>query len=347
MVNNPKVNLKKRGNLTYFVENNRKSSIFSLVEAHYKGEIQQPDSLQPGVFNFKPADTTFHTRSLVKIQDGCDNYCTFCIVPFVRGKAVSRPVQEILQNINLVLDYGFKEIVITGVNIGRYSFEDITFENLIEKILDIPRDFRLRISSMEPEGFGDKFIDLFSNPKLMPHLHLCIQSGSDQVLLQMRRMYMLSEYTSIIKKIRDRYNDFNFTTDVIVGFPGETVDDFKSTCKVVKEIGFSHIHTFKYSRRKGTRADRMSDQVPEKTKNERSEIIRQISEKNKRNYRSSLIGKIQTILVEKVKGNTGMGYGELYVPVAFNTPGVQKNMLQKVKLSGLATGEDPILFGEV
>jgi len=347
LITNPRTENPADQNVTYYVENKRKSSIFSLVEAHFQGEILDPQSFKPDVFNYKPADTTLHTRSLIKIQDGCDNYCTFCIVPFVRGRAISRPVPDILDNIRKVLEFGFKEIVVTGVNIGRYQWEGNSFEDLVEEILDIPGDFRVRISSMEPEGFGEKFIDLFSNPKLMPHLHLCVQSGSDQVLLRMRRMYNLQEYYKMIDKIRGKYADFNFTTDIIVGFPGETVEDFQASCNVVRDIGFSHIHTFKYSRRKGTRADRMPDQVPEKVKNERSEIIRTISDEYKLKYRSSLIGKTQNVLVEKVKGNTGKGYGELFVPVEFSHPGTKNNMIQEVKLTGIHGGEDPVLIGTV
>ena len=345
MITNPRIENPDNRNVTYYVENARKSSIFSLVEAHFRGEIMDPGSLNQDVFSYKPADTTFHTRSLIKIQDGCDNYCTFCIVPFVRGRATSRPVNDILDNIRQVLDSGFKEIVITGVNIGKYRWEDTSFEDLIPKILDIPGNFRLRISSMEPYGFGEKFIGLFADPKLMPHLHLCVQSGSDQILLRMRRMYTMKEYINIIEKIRGKYTDFNFTTDIIVGFPGESENDFQASCKVVKELGFSHIHTFKYSRRKGTRADRMPDQVPEKIKNERSEIIRAISDENKLKYRSSLIGKTQNVLIEKVRGQTGWGYGELYVPVEFTHPEMCNNMLQNVTLTGIGKGEDPVLSG--
>jgi threonylcarbamoyladenosine tRNA methylthiotransferase MtaB len=262
MVNSRKETLESGDSNTCFVENNRKTSIFPMVESHFRGEILHPNGLEPDVFNFKPADTTFHTRSLIKIQDGCDNFCTFCIVPFVRGRAISRPFEKIRENILQVLDYGFKEIVLTGVNIGRYDHEGINFESLVEKILDIPGDFRLRISSIEPDGYGDRFIELFHHRKLMPHLHLCLQSGSEAVLLKMRRMYTLSGFREIVNKIRERHPDFNLTTDIIVGFPGETAEDFRATCDVVKEFSFSHIHTFKYSRRKGTRAERMPGQVP-------------------------------------------------------------------------------------
>lgn len=347
MVNSQKKALESRGPGTYFVENNRKTSIFPMVEAHYKGEMLHPNSLDPDVFNFKPADTTFHTRSLIKIQDGCDNFCTFCIVPFVRGRATSRPFENIRENIQQVLDYGFKEIVLTGVNIGRYEHEGTNFESLVEKILDIPGDFRVRISSIEPDGYGDRLIELFRHPKLMPHLHLCLQSGSDAVLLRMRRMYTLSGFKAIVDKIRKRYRDFNLTTDIIVGFPGETEEDFRATCKVVKDFEFSHIHTFKYSRRKGTRAERMPGQVPEKIKSRRSEIIRLIGEENKQKYRSSLIGKTQRVLVEKTGDRLCRGYGELYVPIQFETADPVKNTIREVQITGIAKTEDPVLFGTV
>jgi threonylcarbamoyladenosine tRNA methylthiotransferase MtaB len=344
MVNNQKEALESRDTSTYFVENNRKTSIFPMVEAHFRGEMLHPGSLDPDVFGFKAADTTFHTRSLIKIQDGCDNYCTFCIVPFVRGRAISRPFEQIRDNIMKVLDFGFREIVLTGVNIGRYRYEGINFESLVEKILDIPGEFRVRISSIEPDGYGDRFIELFQHPKLMPHLHICLQSGSDPVLLRMRRMYTLEGFRAIVDKIRHAHGDFNLTTDIIVGFPGETEDDFRATCKVIKEMGFSHIHTFKYSRRKGTRADRMPGQVPEKIKTERSETIRLLAEKNKRIYRSSLIGKTQNVLVERVTGNTARGYGELFVPIEFETANPAKNEFHEVKLTGISEAEDPVLY---
>ena len=345
MVNSQKDALESRDSKIYFVENDRKTSIFPMVEAHYSGEILHPNSLDPDVFNFKPADITFHTRSLIKIQDGCDNYCTFCIVPFVRGRAISRPFGKIRENIQQVLDFGYKEIVLTGVNIGRYNHEDTNFESLIEKILEIPGDFRVRISSIEPDGYGDRFIELFDHPKLMPHLHICLQSGSDAVLLRMRRMYTLSEYRAIVDKIRSSYPYFNLTTDIIVGFPGETEEDFNASCDVIKKVGFSHIHTFKYSIRKGTRAARMPEQVPEKIKSERSEVIRLIGEENKRRYRSSLIGQTQQVLVEKNTDDLARGYGELYVPIEFHSPDARKNQILEVKITGIADGEDPVLIG--
>jgi threonylcarbamoyladenosine tRNA methylthiotransferase MtaB len=347
MVNSQKEALENLDTPTYFVENNRKTSIFPMVQAHYEGEILHPNSLDPDVFGFKPADTTFHTRSLVKIQDGCDNFCTFCIVPSVRGRAISRPFEKIRENILKVLDFGYREIVLTGVNIGRYDHNGTNFESLIEKILNIQGDFRVRISSIEPDGYGDRFIELFQHPKLMPHLHLCLQSGSDAILLRMRRMYTYSAFRSIVDRIRDSYPDFNLSTDIIVGFPGETPDDFQSTCDAVRDIGFSHIHTFKYSRRKGTRADRMPDQVPERVKSERSEVIRRIGEENKRQYRYSLIGTTEQVLIEKTGQGMARGYGEHYVPISFPSGQAEKNSIYPVTIKGIKEGEDPDLSGEL
>ncbi len=347
MVNNYKDKLDNFEGVTYFIENSHKKSIFNVIDAHYRGETISQESLQADIFGFEPAEKTFHTRSMIKIQDGCDNFCTFCIVPKVRGRATSRPVGDIKENIKKVIDFGYKEIVLTGVNIGRYNHEATDFELLIEEILEIPGDFRVRISSIEPEGFGDHLFSLFEHPKLTPHLHICLQSGSDKILLKMRRMYNLKTFLDMTGKIKTRYPDFNLTTDIIVGFPGETEEEFEASCKIARNIGFSHIHTFKYSIRNGTRAARMEDQIPEKIKNERSRIIRDISLENKIKYQQSLIGKDQRVLIERINAK-GMakGYGEHYVPVEFKTELKENNRFVEVKLKSLKKGKNPVLIGK-
>jgi threonylcarbamoyladenosine tRNA methylthiotransferase MtaB len=347
MVNNHRETLESnQENVTWFVDNEHKSSIFSLVDGHYKGEIQHPENLNNSLFGYEAARDTFHTRSWVKIQDGCDNFCTFCIIPKVRGRAISRPVGQVLGNIRQVLDFGYKEIVLTGVNIGRYDFEGYNFEDLVEKILELPGDFRLRIGSIEPEGFGDKLFGLFAHPKLTPHLHLCLQSGSDKILLAMRRMYTVDSFMEIVNNLKNRYSDFNFTTDIIVGFPGETEKDFQQSMELSKKVGFGHIHTFKYSVRKGTRAERMAEQIPEKIKTARSEMMRQLADDEKRKYRLSMIGKEQTVLVEKIKKGIAQGYGEHYVPIKFPAHKVSGNEFVKVSLVSIEDVEEPALIGE-
>ncbi|MDP3462503.1 MAG: radical SAM protein, partial [Bacteroidales bacterium] len=155
MANNYKQSLLENTGITYVVDNERKSSIFSIVESHFRGEVADPEGFDKDLFSYDPAQKTFHTRSMIKIQDGCDNFCTFCIIPKVRGRAASRPAQEIYDNIREVVDFGFKEVVLTGVNIGRYQDGALNFEQLVANILELPGDFRLRISSIEPDGFSD------------------------------------------------------------------------------------------------------------------------------------------------------------------------------------------------
>jgi len=337
MVNNHKADLEKDSRITYVVDNEHKNNIFSLVDAHYRGEILHPDQLPSDIFGYETVDRSLHTRTSIKVQDGCDNFCTFCIIPSVRGKAVSRNPIEIYENIRRVTANGFREIVITGVNIGLYDFGGLKFENLLENILEIPGDFRVRISSIEPDGFGPDFAKLFAHPKLAPHLHLCLQSGSDPVLLKMRRMYNVRSFMNIVDGFRKLYPLFNFTTDIIVGFPGETEEDFKQTMKIAREAAFSHIHTFRYSVRKGTRAERMENHIPEREKAARSAKIREISEINKSNYFLSMLGQEQTVLVEKIlKGGIVKGYGEHYLPIQFRDPAAVQNNFVKVKIESLA-----------
>lgn len=340
MADNYKAELEKQDNITYVVDNSRKSSIVELIDAHFKGEILHPEKLPQNAFNFETVDKSLHTRTSIKIQDGCDNFCSFCIIPSVRGKAVSRPVDDILDNVKSVVANGFKEIVITGVNISRYEFGGLGFADIIERILYVPGDFRVRISSMEPDQISHKFLDLFEHPKLTRHLHLCLQSGSDNILLKMRRMYSVKSFVEITQKLKQKYPDFNFTTDIIVGFPGESQSDFEQSKQAATEISFSHIHTFRYSKRDGTRAERMPDQINEKVKAERAEEIRLISEANKERYYQSMLGKEQKVLIEKVKDGIASGYGEHYIPVRFKAPQAEKNTWAHVILEEIIHDND-------
>lgn len=345
MVSHPKQRFEPDSHITYVVENERKASIFHLIDSHFNGEVVHPEDLEQNRFGYAPARDSFHTRSLVKIQDGCDNFCTFCIVPHVRGRAVSRPWTDIEKNIRELIGFGYRELVLTGVNIGRYRSEGLDFESLVEKILNIDLDFRLRISSIEPEGFGEKLFSLFEHPKLMPHLHMCLQSGSDKILLAMRRQYTVGSFMQMVESVRSRIPDFNFTTDIIVGFPGETEEDFQATLDVARKIGFGHIHTFKYSIREGTRAARLPGQVPEIVKKERSAAVRELAEELKREYRSSFIGKTEEVLVERIEPDgTATGYGRYYIPVKFRQEGVSRNDVAGVEITGIEEGEDPALI---
>lgn len=348
LVNGQKEYLENRNDLTYVVENKQKSSVFPLVESHFKGEIVHPSDFKQDLFNFSVVEKSFHTRSMIKIQDGCNNFCTYCIVPKVRGRAYSRPVEEVINNISKVVNLGYKEIVLTGVNISRYNSGGVTFEDLVEKIINLEGDFRVRISSIEPEGFTDKFLMLFEHPKLCQHLHLCLQSGSDKVLESMRRFYKVSDFIQLTEQFKKLYPLFNFTTDIIVGFPGETDHNFQETLEVIKEIEFSHIHTFKYSVRKGTIAEKMPNQLPAKIKNERSSTVRELAEIYKLNFRNQFVGKEQTVLIERPTSKLGAkGYGEHYIPIAIENSRPERNTFEKVHISGIADDKDKTVLARL
>ena len=348
MATHYKDKLQQNEKIDYVIDNEHKTSVVSVVDAHFRGETVNPDIFEKNLFDFEPAKETFHTRSFIKIQDGCNNFCTFCIVPKVRGRAVSRPAEDVFENIRKVIGFGYKEIVLTGVNLGRYQVEKYDFEKLVEAILDIPGDFRVRISSIEPDGYSDSFFRLFQNPKLTPHMHICLQSGSEDILLKMRRMYTAAAFEKVTRKLRNDYPDFNLTTDIIVGFPGETEEDFRKTLEMARRIGFGHIHTFKYSVREGTRAARLPDQIPERVKTVRSEAVRKLADEMKLAYRKSFIGKKQTVLVETFdRRGFAKGYGEHYVPVVIEQKRLEKNRFYDVSIIGIIPGKEPLLQGKL
>ncbi len=347
MANSEKESLEARDDVSLVIENEKKSYVHSLIDAQMKGEILELESLQENRFNYGIAAPIFHTRSLIKIQDGCDNFCSFCIIPKVRGRGTSRPVADILNNIKELVAAGYKEVVITGVNIGRYKSDGLNFEGLLTQILDLEGDFRVRISSLEPDGFSNDFYKLFLHPKLTPHLHLCLQSGSDRILKSMRRMYTVEQFCKVVTTMREHIPHFNFTTDIIVGFPTETDEDFQQTLQLMKELQFGHVHTFKYSKRKKTKAANMKEQVPENIKSQRSEQVRVLAEELKTAYREQFIGKTQKVLIERVFDDYATGHGENFVPVKILGTDFQKNTFCEVKIEGIDKENDCGLIGGI
>ena len=310
------------------IDNKGKSGIFHSVDALLKTGNADLSDKDYDLFSYQSFTEMFHTRSLIKIQDGCDNFCTFCIIPFVRGSAISRPVEQVLNNIQEVIEKGAKEVVLTGVNISRYENNGVGFSSLLEKILSFDGDFRVRISSIEPDRFDDHFFSLIGHPKMAPHLHLCLQSGSERILLQMRRMYTVCDFLSIVERVRAKDPRFNFTTDIIVGFPGETDEDFEASMNVARKVGFGHMHIFKYSVRQGTRAQRMTEQVPDKVKTERSKQMHALAETLTTNYRQSFDNTEQRILVEKWSDGVASGYNDYFVPMQFASDNKKRNRFE-------------------
>lgn len=337
---------------TWFVDNAQKQSIPDLVEAHFAGEVIHP---RGSVFDFPTPDRIFHTRSTVKVQDGCDNYCTFCIIPFVRGHATSRPSDQVLASVREAVNGGSREIVLTGVNMSRYRDQETDFASLIERVLDVEGDWRLRISSLEPDGLTDRFIDLFRHPRMARHLHLCLQSGSQRILLAMRRQYTYGQYRDVADRLRLIDPLFNITTDLIVGFPGETDEEHAASIAAIPANRFGHVHTFPYSVRSGTRAERMPGHHSERVKRNRAHDVRRAADAEKRAYRTRLIGRTERVLVERVdhraNGARLRGFGEHYVQVEVDVPSAGADRFQNtfvdVRIDALHGCDDPPLAGRL
>ncbi len=238
-------------------------------------------------------------RAFIKVQDGCRYRCTFCIVTVARGEEKSRPIREIVDEINTLYSQGIKEAVITGVHLGGYGSDtDQSLSDLIQAILndtDIPR---LRLGSLEPWELPSDFVELFDNPRLMPHLHLPLQSGSDSVLRRMARRCKTEEFSEIVNGLRTAIPYFNITTDIIVGFPGETEQEWRESFDFIEHTGFGHIHIFAYSRREGTNAATLPNQIPETVKKQRSRELHELTETMKRQFQWENIGRTTPVLWE-------------------------------------------------
>lgn len=338
--------LEARPEVHCVVGNPQKHAILPMVEALARGELVDPASFPADRFRFDSPAQLVHTRGLVKVQDGCDSRCSYCIIPTVRGPGRSRPVEEILEAVTDLVDHGHREVVLTGVNLGRYSFRGLDFVELVARLLELPLDFRMRISSLEPDRLDERFLRLFEHPKLCNHLHLCLQSGSDRLLRAMRRGYTVERFRTVARGLREVDPLFNLTTDVIVGFPGETDEEFRETCRVAEELAFGHIHTFPYSPREGTPAATMANQVPQAVAAERARIVRGIAAGTKRAYRKRLVGTVEEVLVERTNADGGRsGYGGHYVPVRFAAADAPQNSLRPVLITGISHAGDDELSG--
>ncbi|MGD8914877.1 MAG: tRNA (N(6)-L-threonylcarbamoyladenosine(37)-C(2))-methylthiotransferase MtaB [Candidatus Thiodiazotropha sp.] len=275
-------------------------------------------------------------RAFIKVQDGCRYRCTFCIVTLARGEERSRPAAEIITEIKQLQSQGIQEVVVTGVHIGGYGVDiGSSITELIRLILqetDIPR---LRIGSIEPWDLPEDFWSLFSNPRFMPHLHLPLQSGSDSVLRRMARRCRRDEYRQLVKQAREKVPHINITTDVIVGFPGETEEEWQHTLEFVEEIGFGDLHIFAYSPRQGTKAASLPGALSREVKRQRSQTLHQLSERLKRQTLARYIGCTLPVLIEGGDEKGWGGYTPNYLRVTATGPsGIDlKNSIVEVSIS--------------
>lgn len=291
-------------------------------------------------------------RAFIKIQDGCRYRCTYCIVTVARGKERSRTPGEIIAQINQLYEQGVKEVVLTGVHVGGYGSDlDNDLYTLIHSILretDIPR---LRLASVEPWDLPDNFFTLFENRRLMPHMHLPLQSGSDPVLKSMARRCRTADYARLVERARGLVPGFNVTTDIIVGFPGESDTDWRRGLDFIAEIGFAHVHIFPYSIRSGTRAAAMPDQVSEPVKKDRCRQLQALSEKMKKCCLQQQVGQQAPILIETVTPTdrhplrAGLGYTPGYHRVRVDLDGDDdpQNQIRAVNILALNETGDTLL----
>lgn len=301
--------------------NINKSNIVSIIEKYLddKTPVEYVAKTRDLPFENMEVDVSDHTRAYIKIEDGCDNFCSYCVIPFVRGKKRSKDFSLVLKEVEHLANNGYKEIVLTGIDTGGYESNDKDLTDLIHEISKITGIERIRQSSIEITQINDKFIEELKNDnKICDHIHIPLQSGSDSILKLMNRKYDLKYFFDKIDMIRSVRPDISITTDVIVGFPGETEEMFLETMETCKKVNFSKIHAFPYSERKGTKASMMDGKVPENIKHERVKKLLELSEKLEKSYYDKFKGKRLDVLIEEVTESGSKGHTSNYLMVHTN-----------------------------
>ena len=320
-----KTELEKIEEIDLILGNNEKKEIVKYVEEYienHKKQIEIEDVMYQKEFvDFGEVTYTEKTRAVIKVQDGCDRFCSYCIIPYARGRVRSRKPESIVSEISQIAKEGIKEVVITGIHIASYGKdfkEDVNKEyrliDLLEEINKIEGIKRIRLGSLEPLLITEEFVErLVKLEKICHHFHLSLQSGCDETLKRMNRRYTTTEFKNIVSILRKYYEDVILTTDIIVGFPGETEEEFETTYKFLEEIKFYKMHIFKYSPRKGTKAAQMKEQIDGNKKEQRSKKLIELSDKNEKEYNQSYIGKEVEVLWEEEKEGIYKGHTKNYI----------------------------------
>ena len=310
------------------IGNNEKNDIIQIVE-NYIAQKGAEDLVSDVMYKLDYVElgtTTYteKTRAVIKVQDGCDRFCTYCLIPYARGHIRSRKIENVIEEIKKVVEEGINEVVITGIHIASYGrdFKDknIGLIDLLEEINKIQGLHRIRLGSIEPTIITDEFVERLSKlDKICDHFHLSLQSGCTETLKRMNRRYTTEEFRAVTKRLRAKFPNAALTTDIIVGFPGETDEEFNITYEFLKEIAFYKMHIFKYSPRKGTKAAVMPNQIDGKVKEERSKKLIELSNENEYNYNKKYIGKQVEVLFEEREGEYLKGHTTNYIVVKHKT----------------------------
>jgi threonylcarbamoyladenosine tRNA methylthiotransferase MtaB len=337
--------IKKIEGVDAILGNEEKFSLFEIIGEFNKNNpscIQVMPTERLEKFNFAySTDALGRTRAFFKIQDGCDYKCTFCTIPKARGKSRSTEPYKVVREFKKLLDNNYKEIILTGVNVGDYGKRiGKNFYELLLEMLKTEGDYRLRISSIEPNLLTDEIIDLTStNEKLANHFHIPLQSGSSRLLMLMQRRYSAELFRELILKLNKKIKNVGIGIDVIVGFPGETEEDFNTTYNLLNELPISYLHVFTYSERPGTKAIEMEGSVPVAERKRRNNLLRILSERKRIEFYRKMIGKELTVLFEEENHNGFMqGWSSNYVRVKSLYNESLINKLTKVKINGIEEG---------
>ena len=307
--------------------NNEKKNIVELVEKFQnekiekekKSELEEVEDVmhKKEFVEFGDVIYTEKTRAVIKVQDGCDRFCSYCIIPYARGRVRSRKPENIISEIEKISKKGIKEVVITGIHIASYGKdfkEEYRLIDLLEEINKIKGIERIELGSIEPLLITEEFVRRLKKlEKICHHFHLSLQSGCNETLKRMNRRYSVEEFKNIVELLKKNYEDVNLTTDIIVGFPGETEEEFQKTYEFLKEIKFYKMHIFKYSQRKGTKAAVMSEQIDGNKKEERSRKLIELSDKNEKEYNKKYVGKEVEVLWEEEKEGFYKGHTKNYI----------------------------------
>jgi len=336
-------------NIAIILGNNDKSKLLDYIKEYNesKKQIVKIDDLNKVCFEDMRLDSfEKHTRAFVKIQDGCNNYCSYCIIPYTRGNVRSKRKEDVLDEINTLVKNGYKEVVLTGIHTGHYGqdLKDYDFSDLLRELEEINGLERIRISSVEITELNDKFLETLKNSKkIVNHIHIPIQSLCDKTLKDMNRKYNVEYFFDKIEKIRSIRPNIAITSDVIVGFPGETDEDFNTTKENIRKLGITELHVFPYSIRKGTRAASMP-QVDGNIKKQRVKELIDLSEELKSNYYTSLIGTNEALLVEKYIDGYLIGHLSNYGLIKVKSNEKRLNEIIEVKLIDY---KDDMFIGEI
>jgi threonylcarbamoyladenosine tRNA methylthiotransferase MtaB len=282
---------------------------------------------------FTPGKPKFNrTRSFIRVQDGCNQFCAYCIVPFARGREKSLDSEEVIHQIRQRVQEGYQEVVLTGTEIGCYNDNKTNLKDLLENILlktDVPR---LRISSLQPQEISQELIRMWRNPRLCRHLHLSLQSGCDTVLQRMRRRYTTRDYSAAVRLFRSEMPEIGVTTDLITGFPGETEKEFQESFDFCRQMEFARIHVFPFSPRKGTSAERMTDQIRPQVKDTRNERMLELAQASLQDYQKRFLGRTEEVLFEQCTDGYFSGYTGTYIKTYVKNESDISNQICSVRL---------------